>query len=168
MLRANIGLSRKLTKDYQSSGFSVNIEGELTAPTSDAEAVIEQIKELYDLAEEALDQQIERSRSVEAIAARDTDRRTPAPTTNGHTAPSDRHTSNGSTGSEPAATPKQINFLLTIGKRQRLSTETLEAKIAEVLGRKVGLYDLTKQQAGIVLDALSGNKREQPLGSHQF
>ena len=168
MLKANIGLSRKLTKDYQSSGFSVNIEGELTAPTSDAEAVIEQIKELYDLAEEALDQQIERSRSVEAIAARDAERRPDVQPTNGHVAAAERHASNGSMADQPAATPKQINFLLTIGKRQRLTTETLEAKIAEVLGRPVGLYDLTKQQAGIVLDALSGNKREQQPGSRQF
>jgi len=168
MLKANIGLSRKLTKDYQSSGFSVNIEGELTAPTSDPEAVIEQIKELYELAEEALDQQIERSRSVEAIAARDTAPHHDTTNSNGHANGAERRATNGSSSDDAAATPKQINFLLTIGKRQRLSTEKLEGKIAEVLGRSVGLYDLTKQQAGIVLDALSGNKREQQSGSRQY
>lgn len=160
MLKANVGLSRKVSKDYQSTGYTINLEGEITAPASDAEAVVEQIKELYDLAEEALDVQIERSQSVAAQASHD---REPTATTTS----SNRSTTNGSangsghTNSEddPPATEKQITFLLTIGKRQHLSTAKLETRIAEVLGREVGLYDLTKRQAAIVLDALTGNGR---------
>jgi len=60
MLRVNVGLSRKVSRDYNSTGFSTNIDGEVTAPVSDAEAVIEQVKQLYDLAEEALDVEISR------------------------------------------------------------------------------------------------------------
>jgi hypothetical protein len=40
MLKINVGLSRKLSKDFQSTGFSLNLEGEITAPVSDPEAVI--------------------------------------------------------------------------------------------------------------------------------
>jgi len=159
MLKANVGISRKLSKNYQSTGFTVNIEGELTAAVSDAEAVIEQVKEMYDLAEEAIEQQIERSRSVEAIGSRDEQRQRPSPADNGHNGDDSVQRPAGS-GDDEQATTKQINFLLSIGKRQRLSTAKLEAKIAEILGYSVGLYDLSKRQAGVVLDDLTGKSKE--------
>ena len=79
MLRANVGLSRKLSKDYNSTGYSVNLDGEITAPVSDPEAVFEQVKELFDLAEEVLNQQIDRSRSEAAIASHDEEPPTSVP-----------------------------------------------------------------------------------------
>ena len=51
MLKVNVGLSRKLSKDYNSEGFSINVEGEVSAAVNDPQAVVEQVKELYDLAE---------------------------------------------------------------------------------------------------------------------
>jgi hypothetical protein len=39
MLKINVGLSKKLSKDYNSTGYSVNLEGEITAPVSDPDAV---------------------------------------------------------------------------------------------------------------------------------
>ena len=188
MLRVNVGLSRKLSKDYNSTGFSVNLDGEITAPPSDAEGVIEQVKELFDLAEEALSQQIERSQSESAIASHDEEPRQPVQdhqdgtSANGANAAGEgqaRKTQpanngnghNGSNGSQPPknsqppqngngqeeqpATNKQIQYLLGIGKRQKLSTVQLEKKIAKILGRQVGVYDLTKQAAGVVIDALT-------------
>ena len=71
MLKVNVGLSRKLSKDYNSTGFTINLEGEVAAPPNDAGAVVEQVKELYDLAEEALNLQIERSQSDAALASHD-------------------------------------------------------------------------------------------------
>ena len=157
MLRVNVGLSRKLSKDFQSTGFSVNIEGEVTAPTSDPETVVEQVKELYDLAEEALDQQIERSRSVDSLAARDEERPSRSSTqSNGRN--QTRRSNDTGTNVEPA-TEKQVNYLLTIGKRQRLSTAKLEAKITDIIGQEIGIYDLTKRQAAQAIDALTGNSR---------
>lgn len=70
MLRVNVGLSRKLSRDYNSTGFSINLDGELVASVSDPEALIEQVKELYDLAEEALNRQVERTCSQAAISGR--------------------------------------------------------------------------------------------------
>lgn len=155
MLKANVGISRKLSKNYQSTGFTLNIEGELTAAVSDSEAVIEQVNELYDLVEAALDQQIERSQAVTAIADRDDQPEQASQTSNGQNR-------NGAAGAseEDQATTKQINFLLSIGKRERLSTAQLEAKIAEILGSSIGLYDLSKRQAGKVLDELTKNGKE--------
>jgi len=172
MLKANVGLSRKVSKDYNSTGYSVNLDGEITAPVSDPEAVIEQVKELFDLAEEALSQQIERSQSDAAIAGHD---ESPQPLVqagrngNGTSGTAANHRTNGtaatqrqnppsSTGNgadDPPATNKQVQYLLSIAKRQRLSTVQLEKKIAEILGRAVGLYDLTKNAAGTVIEALT-------------
>lgn len=163
MLRVNVGLSRKLSKDYNSTGYSVNVDGEVTAAVSDPEAVIEQVKELFDLAEEALNQQIERANGEAAIASRDQQEApTPSANTNGRngsTNGQERRATPATNGNghaeEQPATEKQINYLLTIGKRQRLSTAKLEARVAEILGRQVGIYDLTKQAAAVVIDALT-------------
>ncbi len=169
MLRANVGLSRKLSKDYNSTGYSINLEAEVTAPVSDPEAVIEQVKELFDLAEETLAQQIDRSQGETAIASHDEEPRPSLPVNrigngkpngssgangNGVTKPS--HAIQGGNGqdSQPA-TEKQIQYLLSIGKRQKLSTLQLEKKIGEILGRPVGVYDLSKQAAAVVIDALT-------------
>jgi len=81
MLHVNVGLSRKVSKDYNSTGFSVNLDGEIGVPLDDPEAVIEKIREYYDLADEALRDQIERYESDSAIAARDEEPRKPTPST---------------------------------------------------------------------------------------
>lgn len=148
MLRANVGLSRKLSHDFNSTGFSVNLDGEISASLEDAEAVLEQLQQLWHTAEEALNQQIERIRG-ESPAARTSEPaepRQPQRASNGRPTP---------TEGEPA-TNKQIQYLLSIGRRQRLNTVRLEEKVAELLGKPVGLYDLSKRDAGQVIDALSG------------
>ncbi len=33
MLRVNVGLSRKVSKDYDFTGYSINLEGEVTTST---------------------------------------------------------------------------------------------------------------------------------------
>ena len=178
MLRVNVGLSRKLSKDFNSTGYSVNLDGEVTAAVSDPEGVIEQVKELFDLAEEVLAVQVERSQSVDAIASHDEGTRSRSPNgrngngangsngTNDSNCPkagqrrSQGHASNGNgrngNDREPEpATNKQIKFLLDLGKQQRMSKRQLEGKVAEILGCECGIYDLSKQDACAVLDALT-------------
>jgi hypothetical protein len=169
MLRVNVGLSRKLSKDFNSTGFSVNIDGEVSAPSSDPEAVMEQVKELFDLAEESLSQQIERTQGEAAIAGRDEEPVAQHGNENGQRSRTNNnsqqrpaaHSGNGNDRrpapyeEEQPATNKQINYLLNIGKRQKLSTAQLEKRVADILGRQVGLYDLTKQAAAIVIDQLT-------------
>ena len=160
MIRVTVGVSKKLSKNFNSTGFSLNIEGEITAPLDNPEMVVERIREFYDLAEEALDQQIERHQGDDAIANRDTNNRFIGH--NGASSRTDRPqptaTGNGNRDSQDQpATNKQINYLLSIAKRHELSTAKLEARIAEVLGRPVALYDLNKRAAGTVIDALNGN-----------
>lgn len=173
MLRVNVGLSRKLSRDYNSTGFSVNLDGEITAPVSDPEAVIEQTRELFDLAEEALSLQIERHQSVTALASHDEQSQPqPAVTGNGGVPSS----SNGTQASRRAGTAhhqsgrpnghgnghevepasnKQIQFLLRLGQQQRMSKKQLEDRVAEILGHQTDVYQLSKRDAGVVLDSLT-------------
>ncbi len=162
MLKANVGLSRKVSENFQSTGFTLNLEGEINATLDDPEAVIERIKELYDVAEEALSQQVDRHQSDSAIAARDAN---PQPVNNGHSngrpAPEvEGHPSrNGHRDEKPPtgepATNKQVAFLQTLAKRQRLIGPKLETFIQEVTGRGCSPYDLTKKEAGAVINALN-------------
>ena len=48
-----------------------------------------------------------------------------------------------------------MQYLLSIGKRMRLSTVQLEREIEQILREPVQLYDLTKRQAGTVIDSLT-------------
>jgi hypothetical protein len=197
MLKANVGLSRKITRDYNSTGYSVNLDGEILAPTDDVEAVNEQIKELFDLAQEALNREIDRDQGESAIGRRDEERpKSPTNGKNGHSngkAPAAASAStngknghangqqptatsapvnqqppaqngsqqNGSqqngarNGNEEVATNKQIQFILTMGKRFKLSTPQLENRVVQIVGRPCGIYDLTKKEAGRVLNELT-------------
>lgn len=164
MLKANVGLSRKVSENYNSTGFSLNLEGEINATLEDPESIIERIKELYSVAEEALIQQVDRHQSDSAIASRDAE---PQPPRNGHSngrpapAPeSNGHASrNGHRDEKPPngelATNKQVQYLSTLGKRQKLFGAKLEGFIEETIGRRCTPYDLTKKEAGAVIDALN-------------
>jgi hypothetical protein len=174
MLKANVGLSRKISRDYNSTGYSVNLDGEIPVSVDEPQAVIQKVRELFSLAQEALAQEIDRDQGEDSIGRRDEEHPTPRPEANGngngHTdrpspgsAPRSTPTNgsgvkngqngqNGQNGNEESATNKQVQFLLTMGKRFKLSTPQLEGKVAEIIGRRCGVYDLTKREAGLVLD----------------
>jgi hypothetical protein len=170
MLKVNVGVSRKVSRDYNSTGFSVNLEGEVCVGMDDPEAVVEKIKEFYDLAEESLAQQLERHEGESGLASRDEappqggrersapeerrrydgDGRSPRPAENGNGR-------NGRSAGGDPATNKQIQFLLTLSKRQGMTKPQLENRIAGILEREVDLYDLSKRDAGVVLDTLTAD-----------
>ncbi len=162
MLKANVGLSRKVSENYNSTGFSLNLEGEINVTLDDPESVIERIKELYNLAEEALIQQVDRHQSDSAIASRDADPQPrnnghsnarPAPGTNGHAARNGHRDEKPQNGE--AASNKQVAYLQTLAKRQKLFGTKLDGFIEETIGRRCTPYDLTKKEAGAVIDALN-------------
>jgi len=97
MLKANVGLSRKITRDFNSSGFTVNLEGEIAARPDDAEGVLEKVSELFHLAEEALAQELDRDQGEQAVGRRE-EHPEPKAGTNGN-----GHTDRSGTGtSQPA------------------------------------------------------------------
>lgn len=159
MLKVNVGLSRKLSHDFNSTGFSVNIEGEVCVPLDQPERVIEKIREYYDLAEETLRDQVDRHKSDTAIASRDEEPRKPRRMTYDRNPARNGANGNGTGQGTDSASTKQINYLLEIGRRQQFTTTQLESEVATILGRPVGLYELTKRDAGAVIDALkTGSK----------
>lgn len=171
MLKVNVGLSRKVTRDYNSTGFSLNLEGEVCGSVDDPETLIERIKEYYDLADEALRQQVERYESESAIASRDEEpvsrpKREPvAETPPSRSSKPEREapkngngSGNGQSQGQPAgeaATNKQIQFLLNLGKRNGLTQPQLEKRFEQQFGRRVGLYELSKREAGEAINALN-------------
>lgn len=172
MLKANVGLSRKVSRDYQSSGYTVNIDGEIPFTPDDAEGVLEKVRELFDLAQEALNREVDRDQGESAVGRQDEE--TAKPVVNGKPL-----SSNGQNqapkllpaskvdhenlpepvgnrgGNDEVATNKQVQFILTMGKRSKLSVPQLENRIHQILGRACGVYDLTKKEAGRVLDQLT-------------
>ncbi len=163
MLKANVGLSRKITRDYNSTGYSVNIEGEIQASLDDSEAVVERIKELWSVAGEALAQEIDRDQSEDAIGRRDERSQPPASDNSNGQQPKDQPQRPPQNGNESKAKPeeqatnKQCQYLLNLAKRQNLTKAALGFKIEQILGFPVELYHLTKRQAGLVIDTLTGN-----------
>jgi hypothetical protein len=172
MLRANVGISRKMSRDYNSQGFTLNLDSEIHASLDDPESVIERVRELYSLAEEALDRQIADSRSIDALAHRDHDS---GPVTNGQANGHDRdgaadHPSpqprNGKPDNKEPASNKQVQFVNTLARRRKLFGARLEAFIEEATGRRCSPYDLSRKEAGAVIEALqsegaadNGNRR---------
>ena len=169
MLKVNVGMSRKVSKDFNSTGFSVNLEGEIGAPVNDPELVIEEIKKYYDLAEESLKVQIERYQDdgvIEARPASNGQHRNgdhqnghhedgkPAnkPSSSGHVNRLNGNAAHADEPFHPPATNKQIQFLLTLGKREGLTKPQLEQRAKSILGRETDLHDLTRREAGNVID----------------
>ena len=62
MLKINVGMSRKVTEDYNSKGFSLNIEGELPSDVlSDQKTLTESTNRLFALANLMLDEQVRKA-----------------------------------------------------------------------------------------------------------
>ena len=93
MLRATVNINRKISENYNSTGFGISLDGEIQGSIDDPETVIERIKQLYDLADEALDQQLDRYKSDSAMASKDQEQ--PSPERNGH------HANGSSNGHSP-------------------------------------------------------------------
>lgn len=173
MIKVNVGMSRKVSQDFNSTGFSVNLEGEIGGTLDDPERVIEQIRQYYDLAEEAIQDQIGRYRSDSAIASHDEPppqpQRKSASTSspnrqrNGH--PGNYQQRMGPSSPQPElvpATPKQVQFLRNLATREGLSEPQLNQKIADILGQPVMVGQLTKRQAANVLDVMAQQKSTSP------
>ena len=65
-LTINVGLSRKASKDYQSTGVSINITAELDQSLlAKPEELQAQVDELYSQAQQAIDRQVESLKQTE-------------------------------------------------------------------------------------------------------
>lgn len=166
MLKVNVGMSRKVSRDYQSTGFSINLDSEIAATIEQPDLIIEQIRSIYDLADASLADQIERYQSES-----NNSQRGELPTPAESSAPSidDRNSrgrnvdgqskvvsSNGTTRSDSLelASNKQLQYVQTLAKRATLSPADLNRRIQTVIGRDCGPYDLSKREAAKVIESL--------------
>ncbi|HEX4613616.1 MAG TPA: hypothetical protein VH092_35870 [Urbifossiella sp.] len=156
-------MSRKVSHDFDSAGYTVALDGEIPHATDDAEAVLEKVSELFHLAEEALAVEIERDQGRHASSQSATPAPPPPPKSRGRSEPLPMNRPASSNGTSPqAATPRQLQFLQNLGKRKGLSREDLDAVMAQVLGSAKLTGELTKREAGQVIDHLT---TLQPEGS---
>ena len=168
MIRANVGLSRKVTRDYQSNGYSINIEADVAVSANDTETTLAKVAELFHLAEEALNVEIDRDQGDHTIGRRDELSRNKNPISherppdNGNAAPTEQGQDRNATNGPDAITNKQAQYVLTLGKRQRLSHAQMEDKIEQILRRRCSVYDLTKREAGQLINALAPSGNGQP------
>jgi len=168
MIRANVGLSRKISREYQSTGYSINIEGDVAVSADDTEATLAKVAELFHLAEEALNVEIDRDQGEQAIGNRDKPTAITKSNLNernaddGNSSPAQTTQERTPTNGTDAITNKQAQYVLTLGKRQRISNAQMEDKIEQILRRRCSVYDLTKREAGQLIDALSPQTNGRP------
>ncbi len=150
MLRATVRLGRTAVRPDHADEYAVTLDGEIPFGPDDAEAVLEKVAELFHLADEALAREIDRDRECQPVHRTEPTPQRPAnpPTTKtagpGHPEPK-----------PDAATPKQVQYLLNLAKRNGLSRDELDAVIARVTGSSKKTGDLTKRDAGTVIDHLN-------------
>jgi hypothetical protein len=138
-LSINVGLSRKASKDYQSTGVSINVTAELDqALLAKPDALQKQIGDLYAQAESAL------TRQSDSMTQ-------PAPH-NGH---SDRRTDRGNhkptSRNGDAMTASQRRAILAIADRNHID---LDHECRDIIGAQFD--DLSIRQASELIDHLKG------------
>lgn len=165
MIKVNVGMSRKVSKDYNSTGFSINLEGEVALSLDDPQLALERIKEFYDIAEETLAQQIEsyeasfsgsNDRTASNAASPQVGNKNQNRTELRDSSKEDRRPASGATAVSTAskATNKQLQFLLGLGKRHQMGLKELEEMVDVEFGEGLGFYELSKEQAGSLITTL--------------
>jgi len=138
-LKLNVGLSRKVGQpDYGSRGASVNLELELDSSlVSDNSRLQERIRELFQLARQSVDDELDHPHQTSSNSARQDQ----SPNGNSHRQEAPR-----------AATQSQVRAIHAIAGRRRIDL------VAELRGRfSVDRpEDLSIMQASELIDALKG------------
>ncbi len=150
MLRATVRLGRTVVRPDHPAEYAVALDGEIPFGPDDPEGVLEKVAELFHLADEALAREVDRDRDPSPAPAADASPQRPAtlakPKTPSPTPPEPR---------SDAATPKQVRYLLNLAKRNGLSRDELDAVVARVTGSPKKTGELTRRDAGIVIDHLT-------------
>ena len=161
MLRVTVGKSRKLSQDYNSTGFSITVDGEITAPLDSPEQILTQIQILHDLATESLQDQVDRLKDTDQQNNVSSNQRASNVRLNESSAQVNSRprwqTQNGiAQANTVAATNKQVQYLLNLGKQNGLSKVDLEAQVAKQLNFESvkSVYELSKSEATSAIDLI--------------
>ena len=143
-LKASIGLSRKVGQEnYGSLGANCQLEIELDASLiGDADAFHERIQRLYALANQAVVDQLEHQASRNGNG-------------NGHAKPVNGNGRPHNDDDTPASN-KQIKYLLDIARQRHRMDLAQTANFCDEAVGVTDVYQLTRNQASVVIDKLSG------------
>lgn len=158
-LTINVGLSRKASKDYQSTGVSINITAELDQSLlAKPEELQSQIDELYGQAQQAIDRQVESLRETEPRGQQQ-QRRYP-PRQDNRPRNGSRNNSGGNSGgngrySEPR---RQAPPVMTHSQRRAIESiaQRLDLDPVDHIDREFGwaFQELTLKEASQIIDHL--------------
>ena len=165
MLKGHVCLGRKISRGYNSSNYSVSIEADIPANADQADEVQRHLRRLFQLAQQSLDREIDRDQAEQAVGRRDEEpasngRHQPPQNDRGYQPNGNGQGSNGQSGNGQQAEPashKQINYIHNLAKKQSLSKQQLDGVIQSVIGQVVAVDQLTKREAGRVIEALTNN-----------
>jgi hypothetical protein len=153
MLRATVRLGRTVDRPDHPGEYAVTLDGEIPFGPDDLEGVLEKVAELFHLADEALAREMDRecpsTPRTEPTPQRPISQPTTRPAGPGH--PESK---------SDAATPKQVQYLLNLAKRKGLSRDELDAVVARVTGSSKKTGDLSKREAGQIIDHLTNHEPE--------
>ena len=172
-LKLSVGQSRKVSENYNSRGFSLQIEAELPANAiDDATTVAETANHLFQLCDDLLEDQVRQAspeqtgngngkhqpvRSARPAEAR-ADRK------NGHSVPAsnNNHSGNGSNGNGRPITGAQSKAIINMANRL---DQDVDALVEERFGAG-GLAELTVSEASQLIDQLKQRiERQQKNGA---
>ncbi len=142
-LSVNVGLSRKASRNFQSTGVSINVTAELDQSLlARPDELQQEIGNLYAQAQQALEQQAGRA------PRNDTRQSRPYPSRNG--APSNRNGGNGNgNGHHGGMTESQRKAIFAIARRANIDPAHESDQIVGV-----ALDDLSVRQASDLIDHL--------------
>jgi len=159
-VKISVNLSRKRSHNFDSDCVTVGVETEVQSLIDRPDDLLREISGLFRLAETAVDQEFASLKQAKpAIPAPAADAVPPRPSETA-SAPASSHslTSEPSNG-PPLASGKQVSFIRTLAKRNKLSDAQLSTHIGAVTGDVMPPEVLTKRQAAQVIESLQPAER---------
>lgn len=158
-VKVSVNLSRKRSHNFDSDCVTVGVETEVQSLLDRPDELLREISGLFRLAETAIDQEFAslkkansdgQASNTEVHPARPSDLLTPAPGPSLAVEPPH---------GQPLASGKQVSFIRTLAKRNKLSDAQLSTHIGAVTGDVVPPEVLTKRQAAQVIESLQPVER---------
>ncbi len=156
-LKTNVGVSRKVAdNNYGSRGASVNLEVELDSTLiNDPERFHERIRQVFRLAQQAIDDELNRQAGTPSHANSQGNGHAAQPSSNG--GGNGQHTNGNRSGQAVQASEKQLNYAKQLAKGiPNLGVRRLETLVQKLCGKP--LSALTTLDASGLIDTLKSVK----------
>jgi hypothetical protein len=140
-VKVSVNLSRKRSQNFDSDCVTVGIESEIQSSLSRPDEILGEIAGLFRLAERAVEQEFASLGRNTTGAPEVEPARSPDPVVD-------------LPGGAPLASGKQVSFIRTLAKRNKLNEAQLSTHIGGILGDVILPERLTKRQAAQIIESL--------------